>query len=84
MIDLVFDRYFTPSIKDTEHRLRENVESMDFRIAGLRQVRPSDFAKELKNIRFKEALVKFSINHWSEQEMARIIGDKTINITIND
>ncbi|XP_041981090.1 uncharacterized protein LOC121736526 [Aricia agestis] len=79
-IDLIFDRYFCPSIKDTEHGLRKNVKSTDFRISGPQQVRPSDFAKELKNIKFKDALVKFIINNWSEQDMAHIIANKIINI----
>ncbi|CAH0663654.1 unnamed protein product [Spodoptera exigua] len=79
-IDLIFDRYFSPSIKDTEHGLRENVKSTDFRISGPQQVRPSDFAKELKNIKFKDALVKFIINNLSEQDMAHIIANKIINI----
>ncbi|KAK9886267.1 hypothetical protein WA026_015778 [Henosepilachna vigintioctopunctata] len=52
----------------------------DFRISGPQQVRPSDFAKELKNIKFKDALVKFIINNWSEQDMAHIIANKIINI----
>ncbi|KAF9411132.1 hypothetical protein HW555_009994 [Spodoptera exigua] len=69
-----------PSIKDTEHGLRENVKSTDFRISGPQQVRPSDFAKELKNIKFKDALVKFIINNLSEQDMAHIIANKIINI----
>lgn len=53
---------------------------MDFRISGPQQVRPSDLAKELKNIRFKESLVKFLITNWSDQEMADIIDGRTINM----
>lgn len=32
----------------------------------------------MKNIKFKEALVRFLIDHWADQEMATIIGNKTI------
>lgn len=79
-IDVIFDRYFCPSIKDTEHGLRGSVQFRDFHISGPQQVISSDFVKELKNMKFKEALVKFLIENWTEQEMARIICDKNINV----
>ncbi|XP_077263749.1 uncharacterized protein LOC143898274 isoform X3 [Temnothorax americanus] len=72
-IAIVFDRYFTPSIKDYEHTLRGSVDDKDFYISGPQQTRTADFAKDLKNIKFKEALVKFFIDHWANQEMATII-----------
>lgn len=31
-------------------------------------------------MKFKEALIKFLIENWTEQEMARIICDKSINV----
>uniref|UniRef100_A0A6P7FYQ7 Uncharacterized protein LOC114335591 n=1 Tax=Diabrotica virgifera virgifera TaxID=50390 RepID=A0A6P7FYQ7_DIAVI len=77
-IAIVFDRYFTPSIKDCEHTLRGYSDNNHFYIAGPQQIRTSDFSKDLKNIQFKEALVKFLIEHWAEQEMKSIIGNKTI------
>ncbi|KAK5650795.1 hypothetical protein RI129_001824 [Pyrocoelia pectoralis] len=77
-VAIVFDRYFTPSIKDCEHTLRGNTDDKDFYIAGPQQTRTSDFSKELKNIKFKEALVRFLIEHWANQEMKSIIGNKTI------
>ncbi|XP_057662724.1 uncharacterized protein LOC130897822 isoform X2 [Diorhabda carinulata] len=77
-IAIIFDRYFTPSIKDCEHALRRNIDDKDFHIAGPQQSRTSDFSKDLKNIKFKEALVKFLIEHWAKQEMKSIIGNKKI------
>ncbi|XP_050339343.1 uncharacterized protein LOC126765678 [Bactrocera neohumeralis] len=77
-VAIIFDRYFLPSIKDCEHALRRNVDDKDFYIAGPQQSRTSDFAKNLKNIKFKEALVKFCIEHWADQEMKSIIGNKKI------
>lgn len=77
-IAIVFDRYFTPSIKDYEHTLRGSLNDKEFHISGPQQTRTADFAKDLKNIKFKEALVKFLIDHWADQEMAGIIGNKTI------
>ncbi|XP_018358131.1 PREDICTED: uncharacterized protein LOC108757918 isoform X2 [Trachymyrmex cornetzi] len=80
-VAIVFDRYFTPSIKDCEHTLRGNVDDKDFYISGPQQTRTAVFAKDLKNIKFKEALVKFLIDHWADQEMATIIGNKTIYLS---
>lgn len=77
-VAIVFDRYFTPSIKDCEHTLRGNTDNNDFYITGPQQVRTSEFSKDLRNIKFKEALVKFLIEHWADQEMKAIIGNKTI------
>ncbi|KOB66025.1 Uncharacterized protein OBRU01_21848 [Operophtera brumata] len=78
-IAIVFDRYFTPSIKDYKHTLRNSVnDDKDYHISGPQQIRLVDFAKDLKNIKFKEALVKFFIDHWNTQEMAVIIRNKTI------
>lgn len=77
-VAIIFDRYFTPSIKDYEHTLRGYTEDKHVYISGPQQKRTADFAKELKNIKFKEAFVKFLIEHWTDREMATIIGNKTI------
>ncbi|XP_072389393.1 uncharacterized protein [Diabrotica undecimpunctata] len=79
-VAIVFDRYFTPSIKDYEHSLRGSVDDKEFHISGPQQTRTADFTKDLKNIKFKEAIVKFFIDHWADQEMAAIIGSKVIYI----
>lgn len=79
-IDIIFDQYFTPSIKDYERSLRQEFSKLDFTITGPDQVRPSDFTKELKNSKFKEALIDFFILHWASDEVAPLIGDKVINV----
>ncbi|GFT43240.1 uncharacterized protein TNCV_2520931 [Trichonephila clavipes] len=53
-IDIVFDQYFTPSIKYCE-RLRRNETTSTVSI-GPNQIRHHNFAGELKNTQFKEAL----------------------------
>lgn len=83
-IDVVFDRYFTPSIKDYEHSQRFECAQLEYTIDGPEQVRPSDFAKELKNSNFKEALVNFVILHWATDEVAPFIGNKTIHINFKN
>lgn len=62
-IDVIFDQYWSPSIKDNERALRLETVQMQFIISGPEQVRPTDFSKELKNIRFKEALIDFFTAH---------------------
>lgn len=78
-IDIIFDRYFSPSIKDNEHILRSgNVEQRQYHISGPNQVRPASFEVELKNNSFKEALISFLISHWSSDEMAPFFINKTV------
>lgn len=79
-IDVIFDQYFTPSIKDYEHSQRFESAQLEYIITGPEQSRPNDFAKELKNSNFKEALVDFFILHWATDEMASFIGNKIIHV----
>jgi hypothetical protein len=51
-VDIIFDQYFSPSIKHYERALRNEVNSMDFKITGPMQVRSTNFSKELNNIKF--------------------------------
>lgn len=78
--DVIFDQYFSPSIKDYERDLRRESTQLDFNITGPDQVRPSDFLKELKNINFKQALVDFFIQHWASYEMIPFVENKRILI----
>ncbi|CAG5085062.1 Protein of unknown function [Cotesia congregata] len=80
-VDIIFDQYFSPSIKDYERTLRCEMNDLDFKITGPMQVRPVDFNKELKNIKFKQAFVTFLIDHWATQEMAPLIGETIINLS---
>ena len=82
-IDVIFDQYFTPSIKDYEHSQRFESAELEYTITGPEQVRPSDFSKELRNSNFKKALVDFFILHWATDEMVPFIGNKIIHINFN-
>ncbi|GFU86406.1 uncharacterized protein TNCV_1417581 [Trichonephila clavipes] len=62
-IDIVFDQHFPPSIKDCQ-RLCGNETTSTVSI-GPNQIRHNNFAGELKNTQFKEALVKIFIDHWA-------------------
>lgn len=81
-IDVIFDQYFTPSIKDYERSQRLESTQLEYTITGADQVRPNDFMKELKNSNFKLALVDFFILHWATDEMAPFIGNKIIHINL--
>jgi hypothetical protein len=50
----------------------------EYVISGPEQARTHDFAKELRNDKFKEALVLFLISHWQSNDVAPFIGNKTI------
>ncbi|GFW09388.1 uncharacterized protein TNCV_2066461 [Trichonephila clavipes] len=80
-IDMVFDHYFTLSIIDCE-RLRSNKTASTVSI-GPNQIWHHNFAGELKNTQFKEALVKFFIDHWANDNMYHFIGNKTIYLSID-
>ncbi|GFX24619.1 uncharacterized protein TNCV_3343991 [Trichonephila clavipes] len=80
-IDIVFDQYFTPSIKDCE-RLHCNKTTSTVSI-GPNQIRHHNFAGELKNTQFKEALVKFFIDHWANDNMYPFIRNKTIYLSFD-
>ncbi|GFY75647.1 uncharacterized protein TNIN_455821 [Trichonephila inaurata madagascariensis] len=71
-IDIVFDRYFIPSIKDCE-RLRSNETTSTVSI-GPNQIRPHNLTGELKNAQFKKALVNFFIDHWVNDNMFPLLG----------
>lgn len=79
-IDVIFDQYLTPSIKDYEHSQRFESAQLRYTITGPDQTRPSDFTKELKNSNFKQALVDFFILHWASDEIIPFIGNKIIHI----
>ncbi|CAH1154920.1 unnamed protein product [Phaedon cochleariae] len=79
---VVFDQYVEPSIKAVERNRRECF-SADFFIYGSEQVRPSNFSAELRNDKFKTALVKFLIEHWSSDDAAEIIKRKVLYVSFD-
>lgn len=75
-VHIIFDQCITPSIKDYERSSR-NQELVDRpHVISENSNRPPDFNKELRNPRFKKALIEFFINHWANDEMLPYIGDK--------
>lgn len=78
-IDLVFDQFLSPSIKNIERQRRGGIEA-DFAIVGESQKAPNDFAKALRNNAFKVALVEFFVQNWNSNQYAVYIGNKTIYV----
>lgn len=81
-IIVAFDRYFVLSIKDYKHILI-GFNSKPYYIKGPEQVRPSDFTNELKNVEFKEALVRFLIDDWNNNHMAPFMNGKVLYINFD-
>lgn len=82
-IIITFDRYVSPSIKDNEHILRERVEGNRFTINGPQQKRSANFRNDLKNIYFKEALVRVLCEHWNQDHMSTLVIEQFSSITRN-
>lgn len=76
---LIFDQYFSPSIKDYERNKRGKPSSCQYRIIA-DMTFTNILAIELNNINFKIALVQFLIEHWQRLGMAPFFEDKTIFI----
>ena len=60
-VDLVFDNYVSPSIKDVVRNRRNADRNSKFQIGGPIQVRPSDMNTTLKCCSFKESLVDYLV-----------------------
>jgi len=77
-IIIAFDRDVFPSIKYND--LRGAAQGACYRILGAEMRRP-EFAKELKNINFKKALVEFLLMDWTKNELEiNFIGNKKFYI----
>ena len=85
--DLVFDRFFSPSIKDLERTGRnagQDINKLLFNISGPQMVVPSNFRAALRNSNFKESLVSFLVDYWSSDDVAYLFEDKVLYVTEGD
>lgn len=55
-VAIAFARYFTPSIKNSEHTLRGCVDDQDFFMSGPQQTRTADFSNDLRTSSSKKLL----------------------------
>lgn len=85
-IHLIFDHHESPSPKDAhmkKHKELYDNPSKNFRITGPNQERSCSLEKCLQSISFREELVKFIINHWSNDEIDEsIINGKRVFLSL--
>lgn len=72
-IHIVFDTYPQQSIKKSRAYNQTKFRQTDYIIEGLMTKRPSNFFAELKNIKFKQAFVKFITNDWATRDRSSLI-----------
>ncbi|XP_072754742.1 uncharacterized protein [Anoplolepis gracilipes] len=82
-IHIIFDRYFTPSIKDIE-RYNSHETDRPYEIVGSSQISQNDLIKSLKNKKFKEALVTFLFEQWQNDILISTLGSKKVLITVQE
>ena len=83
-VDLVFDNYISPSIKDVERDYRNVDRNSKYQIVGLFQARPSDTSTALKSHSFKESLIDYLVKSWENQELSHIIGYTKVYVTTKE
>ena len=81
-IDIVFDTYESPSIKDCE-RERRGADLQQFVIVGPEQIRPRKLEQALKSMSFKQALPRFLLEDWCNDEYLTIIGDREVYLGVD-
>lgn len=79
-IIITFDRYFSPSIKDYEHSLRDVHKKQPYTI---RSKDRTDFFVELKNVYFKQALVEFFIRDWASNHLTAFMNNKVLYLNFD-
>lgn len=83
-IHVIFDQYFEKSIKNYERSIRNDASYSRPHFITEDGPVPTNFLKELRNNQFKDALVKFFINHWSSDELLPFIGNKKIYLNYDN
>jgi len=82
-VDIVFDAYPSPSIKDSERARRglDEKEEKTFIITGPEQQRPRNISDSMKSRSFKEILPKFLASEWESPQFAGIIRERHVFIS---
>ena len=82
-VDIVFDTYLDPSVKDVEHERRcGGAGDADYTITGPSQKRPKDWKKALRSITFKTALCKFLFNEWRQHANINVVSGHDIYVAL--
>ena len=84
-VDVTFDTYETPSIKDSERGRRGSVSrNVSIVISGPQQRRDGSFAKQLDSEGFKRALPSFLVDDWQRPEYAPLIGNRELYVGVRE
>ena len=85
IIYMVFDKNYSPSIKDVERddRCSERHELV-YSITGPEQKRPGDWLKALGNDSFKKTIAEFLIQEWERNYMVPFFNNKELYVNLED
>lgn len=81
-VDIIFDAYWTPSIKDSEHT-RRGREDVAYSVTGPDQKRPSNWQQALRASSFTTAFLRFLKEDWKNQSHAAQIANRVIYLAID-
>ena len=76
-VDIVFDTYAEPSIKDSE-RIRRNANDQGYLITGPEQQCPRNLTEALKSTSFKQKLPDFLASEWGKPQYKDLISQRQI------
>ena len=72
VIHFIFEKWISPSIKDSEKSDRGSVNS-SFQVTGSSKKRPSNQLEAMKNKSFKISLNKFLVEYWNDNSLVDLI-----------
>ena len=83
IIHFIFDKWISPSIKDSERNDRASVNT-SFQVTGSSQKRPSNWLEVMENTSFKISLNKFLVEYWNDNSLVDLIGEKILYVNFGD
>ena len=82
MFSFVTDKWIEPSIKDCERINRSGSCTTTFSVKGPAQKRPTNWIAALRSNTFKESLIEFLVNQWTDNEYVTTLGDKILYVNV--
>ncbi len=77
-VDIIFDAYPHPSIKESERSRRGLDDEKEYVITGPEQYRPKKIADSLKSTSFKQQLPQFLAKEWESHHYAKLIQQRNV------
>ena len=82
-VDIVFDDYPSPSVKDCDRKCRAD-DSQLYAIGGPQQIRRKNFESALSSRSFKQQFPLFLAEEWHDQSYDHIIDARDVYVEIPD